>query len=88
MLVEAGGAGELAWAARQHAVAHVRHDVEHVVSCRAGAGKTTRGGAFWDVEQFIWPNLMLLQPKMATAAMQYRYDRMEDRPGQCGGRRR
>ena len=35
------------------------------------------GHAFWDVEQFIWPNLMLLQPKMATAAMQYRYDRME-----------
>ena len=25
---------------------------------------------FWDVEQFIWPNLLLLHPKMARAAMQ------------------
>lgn len=34
------------------------------------------GHTFWDVEQFIWPNLLLLHPQMAKAAMQYRYDRM------------
>ena len=32
---------------------------------------------FWDVEQFIWPNLLLLHPKMARAAMQYRFDTMQ-----------
>ena len=34
------------------------------------------GHAFWDVEQFIWPNLLLLHPTMAKAAMQYRADRI------------
>ena len=27
-----------------------------------------------DVEQFIWPNLLLMYPSMARAAMQYRFD--------------
>ena len=34
------------------------------------------GHTFWDVEQFIWPNLLLLYPSMARAAMQYRFDTM------------
>jgi trehalose/maltose hydrolase-like predicted phosphorylase len=32
---------------------------------------------FWDVEQFMWPNLLLLHPPLALGAMQYRADRVE-----------
>ena len=34
------------------------------------------GHVFWDVEQFMWPNLLLLHPPLALGAMQYRYDRI------------
>jgi trehalose/maltose hydrolase-like predicted phosphorylase len=34
-----------------------------------------KGHSFWDVEQFMWPNLLLFHPRLAAGALQYRYDR-------------
>jgi len=36
-----------------------------------------KGHSFWDVEQFMWPNLLLFHPTLAEASLQYRYDRLD-----------
>jgi hypothetical protein len=36
-----------------------------------------KGHSFWDVEQFMWPNLLLFHPQLAAGALQYRYDRRQ-----------
>jgi len=33
------------------------------------------GHSFWDVEQFMWPNLLMFYPSLALASLQYRADR-------------
>merc|ERR1719210_2720398 len=34
-----------------------------------------KGHSFWDVEQFMWPNLLMFQPSLAAGSLQYRFDR-------------
>lgn len=55
----------------------VRDDLNYSTSPGGLPNGCYKGHVFWDMEQFIWPNLLLLHPKMARAALQYRFERME-----------
>jgi len=39
------------------------------------ANNCYKGHSFWDIEQFMWPNLLMFQPQLAAASLQYRFDR-------------
>jgi len=54
-----------------------REDVRTSSSPGGLATGCYHGHSFWDVELFIWPNLLMFHPRLASAVLAYRADRTE-----------
>ena len=54
----------------------VREGLNHSTSPGGLPNGCYNGHTFWDVEQFIWPSLLLLHAPIAANGLQYRFDRL------------
>ncbi len=60
-----------------HLYAFAREGTAYSLSPMGLSGLGYNGHAFWDTEIWMYPALLLLQPKIAESLMEYRYQRLQ-----------
>ncbi len=60
-----------------HLYSFVREGTAYSLSPMGLSGLGYNGHAFWDTELWMYPSLLLLQPKIAESLLEYRYQRLE-----------
>jgi trehalose/maltose hydrolase-like predicted phosphorylase len=60
-----------------HLYSFAREGTAYSLSPMGLSGLGYNGHAFWDTEIWMYPSLLLLQPKIAQSLMEYRYQRLQ-----------
>ncbi len=60
-----------------HLYSFAREGTAYSLSPMGLSGLGYNGHAFWDTEIWMYPSLLLLQPKIAESLMEYRYQRLQ-----------
>jgi len=65
----------------------IREDWPHGLSPGGLASNSYSGHTFWDMETWMYPPLLMLEPKSAKSVLRYRFDRRQpaqDKAEECG----